>query len=103
MDVQESGPKCSGKEKFEDFKNLSAKLKGNSIGKELMEEGCPIPNCQERAWTVYFTEKFDNSENKSSSTLDLNFPHYTYWSETRSNCTLFQALLLILVDSLDYS
>ena len=75
--VQESGPKCSGKEKFEDFKNLSAKLKGNSIGKELMEEGCPIPNCQERAWTVYFTEKFDNSENKSSSTLDLNFPHYT--------------------------
>ena len=70
--VQESGPKCSGKEKFEDFKNLSAKLKGNSIGKELMEEGCPIPNCQERTWTVYF-----NSKNKSSSTLNLSFPHYT--------------------------
>ena len=54
--VKEKEAKCTGKEKFEEFKNLSAKLKGNSIGKELMEEGCPIPNCQERTWTVYFTE-----------------------------------------------
>ena len=74
---QESGEKCIGKEKFEEFKNLSAKLKGDSIGNELMEEGCPIPNCQQRAWTVDFTEKFDNVKNESSSEIELTFPHYT--------------------------
>ena len=77
MDVQESGPKCSGKEKFEDFKNLSAKLKGDSIGNELLKEGCPIPNCHQRAWTIDFTEKFDNVKNESSSEIELTFPHYT--------------------------
>ena len=77
--VQESGAKCTGKEKFEEFKNLSAKLKGDSIGNELMEEGCPIPNCHQRAWTVDFTEKFDNEKdtNESSSEIELTFPHYS--------------------------
>ena len=75
--VQENGTKCTGKEKFEEFKNLSAQLKGDSIGNELMEEGCPIPNCHQRAWTVDFTEKFDNVKNESSSEIELTFPHYT--------------------------
>ena len=48
-----------------------------SIGNELMEEGCPIPNCHRRAWTVDFTEKFDNVKNESSSEIELTFPHYT--------------------------
>ena len=51
---------------------------------ELMEEGCPIPNCHRRAWTVDFTEKFDNVKgvNESSlnfdsrSEIELTFPHY---------------------------
>ena len=75
--VQESGAKCTGKEKFEEFKNLSAQLKGDSIENELMEKGCPIPNCHRRAWTVDFTEKFDNVRNESSSEIELIFPHYT--------------------------
>ena len=77
--VQESGAKCSGKEKFEEFKNLSAKLEGDSIGKELMEEGCPIPNCHQRAWTVDFTEKFNKEKtgNELIPEIWLTFPHYT--------------------------
>jgi hypothetical protein len=77
--VQKSGAKCTGKEKFEEFKNLSAKLKGERIGNELMEEGCPIPDCHQRAWTIDFTENFDNEKgrNESSSEIELTFPHYT--------------------------
>ena len=78
--VQESGVKCHGKEKFEEFKNLSAKIQGDdSIGKELMEKKCPIPNCHQRAWTIDSTEKFDYEKggNESSSEIWLTFPHYT--------------------------
>ena len=50
-----------------------------------MKEGCPIPNCHQRAWTVDFTEKFDNVKGKNESSLnfdsrseiELTFPHYT--------------------------
>ena len=75
--VQERGAKCTGKEKFEEFKNLSAKLKGDSIEMELMEAGCPIPNCHKRAWTIDSTEKFDNEKGGDSSEIELTFPHYT--------------------------
>ena len=81
--IQESGAKCTGKEKFDEFKNLSAKLIDASIEKELMEEGCPIPNCNQRAWTIDSTEKFvqKNGGTESNSTsieMELSFPHYTH-------------------------
>ena len=77
--IQESGAKCIGKEKFEEFKNLSAKLIDDSIEKELMEEGCPIPNCHQRAWTIDSTEKFDIGKKGNESTFEIQlvFPHYT--------------------------
>ena len=80
--IQESGAKCTGKEKFEEFKNLSAKIIDASIGKELMEEGCPIPNCHQRAWTIAAAEKFDQKNggtesNSTSTEMQLSFPHYT--------------------------
>ena len=80
--IQESGAKCTGKEKFEEFKNLSAKLIDASIEMELMEEGCPIPNCRQRAWTIDSTEKFARKNggaesNSTSIEMELSFPHYT--------------------------
>lgn len=35
--IQNNGKKCTGKEKFQEFKNLSEKLLESSIEKELME------------------------------------------------------------------
>ena len=77
--VKENEAKCTGKEKFEEFKNLSAKLIDAGTEKELMEEGCIIPNCHQRAWTIDSTEKFDNEKggNESRSEIQLVFPHYT--------------------------
>lgn len=77
--VKENEAKCTEKEKFEEFKNLSAKLIDAPTVKELMEEGCPIPNCHQRAWTIHSTEKFDIEKrgNESSSEIHLKFPHYT--------------------------
>ena len=72
--IQENRAKCDGKEKFEEFKNLSARITDASIEKELMEEGCTIPNCHQRTWTVDSKETYD-SRNKSS--MILSFPHYT--------------------------
>ena len=71
--------KCTGKEKFEEFKNLSAKLLDASIGKELMEEECTIPNCHRRAWILDSKEKFDieKAGNEASSEIQLVFPRYT--------------------------
>ena len=77
--VKENEGKCTGKEKFEEFKNLSAKLIDARTTKELREEGCIIQNCHQRAWTIDSTEKFDMEKggNESSSFIHFVFPHYT--------------------------
>ena len=77
--VKQNEVKCTGKEKFEEFKNLSAKLIDAGTEKELAEEACIIPNCHQRAWTIDSTEKFDYEKggNESSSEIWLTFPHYT--------------------------
>ena len=71
--VRQNGVKCTGKEKFEEFKNLSTKVIEAGIEKELMEEGCLIPNCHQRTWTIDSTTTFESEEQK----IVLNFPHYT--------------------------
>ena len=77
--VKQNEVKCTGKEKFEEFKNLSAKLIDAGTEKELAEEACIIPNCHQRVWTIDSTEKFDIAKegNESSSVFQLVFPHYT--------------------------
>ena len=77
--VKENKTKCTGKEKFEEFKNLSSKFLEASTEKELIEEGCLIPNCHQRSWTIDSTNNYDQEGNKSKSTtlMQLTFPHYT--------------------------
>ena len=76
--IQGNGTKCTGKEKFQEFKNLSARLTEANIEKELMEEGCLNPNCHQRAWTIDSTNMYDSKiENTSNSMIQLVFPHYT--------------------------
>ena len=76
--VKENEEKCTGKEKFEEFKNLSAKLIDARTAKELSKEGCIIQNCHQRAWTIGSTEKFDIGTGGNESTfIHFVFPHYT--------------------------
>ena len=76
--IQGNGTKCTGKKKFEEFKSLAANFVEASMQEELMEEGCLIPNCNQRAWTVDSTKMYDSkTENASNSMIQLVFPHYT--------------------------
>lgn len=43
---------CKGKDKFEEFKNISMKILRTEETKELIKEGCFIPNCQQQSWEI---------------------------------------------------
>ena len=79
--IHQNGTKCTGKEKFEEFKNLSSKLIKASVEKELLEEGCLVPNCHQRSWIIDSSNKYDSkkegNKSKSTSFMQLSFPHYT--------------------------
>ena len=43
---------CKGKEKFKEFKNLAMNILKSEQSKELINEGCFMPNCMQRSWKV---------------------------------------------------
>ena len=43
---------CKGKEKFKEFKNLAMNILKSEQSKELINEGCFMPNCMQRSWEV---------------------------------------------------
>ena len=43
---------CKGKEKFKAFKNLAMNILKSEQSKELINEGCFMPNCMQRSWEV---------------------------------------------------
>ena len=45
-----SGNICKSKEKFQEFKNISFNILRKKEIRELVKEGCFIPNCQQRSW-----------------------------------------------------
>ena len=53
-----SGNVCKGKDKFREYKNISMNILRTEEQKELMKEGCFIPNCQQRSWNIK-KEKFN--------------------------------------------
>jgi hypothetical protein len=50
---------CRGKEKYWEFKNISMNILMPEENKELNKEGCFIPNCQQRSWSIRFKETFE--------------------------------------------
>ena len=79
--VQENGEKCKGKEKFEEFRNLTKGIEEPEIQKELLDQRCTIPNCHRRTWTIDSTKMVDFNHaqggNQSSSEIWYNFPRNT--------------------------
>lgn len=47
-----TGNVCKGKDKFREFKNISMNILRTEQTKELIKEGCFIPNCQQRTWEM---------------------------------------------------
>ena len=43
---------CKGREKFKEFKNLAMNILKSDQRKELINEGCFMPNCLQRSWEV---------------------------------------------------
>jgi hypothetical protein len=43
---------CKGKEKFKEYKNIAMNILKSEASKELINEGCLMPNCMQRSWTI---------------------------------------------------
>ena len=43
---------CTGKEKFKEYKNIAMNILKSESSKELTNEGCFMPNCMQRSWTI---------------------------------------------------
>ena len=59
---------CDGKDKFQEFKNLSFSILKPKIKKELKNAGCFIPNCHKRTWDI----KSINLESKNTTELSFS-------------------------------
>ena len=43
---------CVGKDKFKEFKNISMNILGTEGTKDLIKDGCFVPNCLQRSWDM---------------------------------------------------
>ena len=58
-------PDCSGKEKFDEFKNLSMSILDEEIKNEIENEGCFIPNCEQRTWEIESKDLWESEKNET--------------------------------------
>ena len=67
---------CDGKDKFEEFRNLSMSIGEFGATNELYERGCLIPNCQQKSWNIKSSKKLKNPYN-------YTFPLFIFSQETK--------------------
>jgi hypothetical protein len=75
-DNPEPADLCDGKDKFEEFRNLSMSLGEIEATNELYERGCLIPNCQQKSWNIKSSKKLKNPYN-------YTFPLFIFSQETK--------------------
>jgi hypothetical protein len=56
---------CNGKDKFQEFKNLSMSIGGLGATNDLYERGCIIPNCQQKSWKIGSVKRLENPTNST--------------------------------------
>ena len=67
--------KCSGKDKFKEFINLSASILNSDVQNELRDEGCLDLNCIQRMWDI---KHFDTRADPNNQTWFWYFvPHHS--------------------------
>ena len=54
---------CKGKEKFREFKNIAMNILKPEESKELINEGCFIPDCMQRSWKVRNQRNIEERKN----------------------------------------
>ena len=75
-DNQEETDLCNGKDKFEEFKNLSMAIGGLGATNELYEKGCIISNCKLTSWNIKSSAKIDNPK-------DATHPAFIFSHKTK--------------------
>ena len=60
---QEHTSLCDGKDKFEEFRNLSMSIRGLGATNELYERGCLISNCKQKSWNIASVKTLKNLKN----------------------------------------
>ena len=61
---------CMGKDKFKEYKNISMNIPRREETKDLIKEGCLIPNCQQRSWDM----KKDKFNDVGSTSFEFFIP-----------------------------
>ena len=67
---------CDGKDKFEEFRNLSMSIGEIEATNELYERGCLVPNCRQKSWNIKTSKKLKNPYN-------YTFPLFIFSEETK--------------------
>ena len=73
---QENTALCDGKDKFEEFRNLSMSIVGFGATNELYERGCIISNCKQKSWNIASVKKLANYKN-------VTFPLFIFSGKTK--------------------
>ena len=64
---------CTGKGKFEEFRNISMNILKSEESKELTNEGCFMPNCKQRSWKIRRETKSEDIITK----FQYDFPEHS--------------------------
>jgi hypothetical protein len=62
-DNQEHTALCDGKDKFEEFRNLSMSIVEFGATNELYKRGCLISNCKQKSWNIASVKRLENLKN----------------------------------------
>ena len=63
---------CKGKEKFKEYKKIAMNILKSDANKELIDEGCFMPNCKQRSWTI----KKDKTLEKNKTGFQFQIPKH---------------------------
>ena len=73
---QDPADLCNGKDKFEEFKNLSMSIGELGATNDLYERECIIPNCKQKSWNIASVKKLFYQTNST-------FPLFIFSSKTK--------------------
>ena len=63
---------CQGKEKFKEYKNIAMNILKSEANKELINEGCFMPNCMQTSWKI----KKDKTLEKNKTGFQFEMPKH---------------------------
>ena len=69
---------CMGKETFKEFRNISMNILKSEANRELMNEGCFMPNCKQKSWEIKNSKNMERRKNNKLLTgFQYHLPRHT--------------------------